>query len=354
MATRGCSPWITSEFDESTPWCSPRNTSTGPDAIVRTEQLKFLLLRQIAQMDGPESSVRHVGPDRHRVFSVAVPWLEVRAGRIGGAATWQRRFDHLAGRRDDRDVQPCHLDLVAWLGDAVLAFRVELRIDLLQKIVGGGRRLHIRSVVDERADWHACRELRHAAVVITMPMGRDERVDSGEPGRFRCSDDPFSIAHRTRSRVSGIDQQRLARPATRRALNCRLRRRSRICRAFWRNRSVRTGDAAVSATAMRATSHRRIAHAPSRLFGAVCLSHLAFFLLALTRMGNSHGPSQSWLRTVAVRGVARDSAVRASLRRGSGRFVDQSGQRHHRQRVAAEDRGLRRVRRWRRDARSNR
>src|SRR4029079_6574057 len=42
----------------------------------------------------------------------------------------------------------------------------------------------------------------------------------------------------------------------------------------------------------------RIGHAPC----GACLSHLAFFLLALRRMGATWSLSQSWLRTLAIAG----------------------------------------------------
>ena len=73
-------------------------------------------------------------------------------------------------------------DLVAGLDDRVLGVGVELRIDLREEFIGGGRRLQVRPVVDEMPDRDALGELGQAAEMIAVPMRDDQMVDLGEAG----------------------------------------------------------------------------------------------------------------------------------------------------------------------------
>ena len=97
------------------------------------------------------------------------------------------------------------------LATVCLRLGVELRIDLGQEIVGGGRRLHVGAMIDEMPDRDALGELGHAAEMIAVPMGDDQMVDLGEAGVLGGRHDAPGIADRRLGRdIAGVDEQRFA------------------------------------------------------------------------------------------------------------------------------------------------
>src|SRR5205814_4198327 len=70
----------------------------------------------------------------------------------------------------------------------VFALGEKLRIDLCQEFLGGGLRLHGRTVVDEMLNRDALGQFRHAAEVIAVPMRGDQVIDLGERSEEHTSE----------------------------------------------------------------------------------------------------------------------------------------------------------------------
>ena len=93
--------------------------------------------------------------------------------------------------------------------------------------------LAIRAVIDERTNRNSRRELRHSAGMIHVIVREQNEIDFRDPG-FRCRcNNAIRVASR-KSRPSGIDQQRVLPPASRKAWPARLRRRqNKLPAACW-------------------------------------------------------------------------------------------------------------------------
>jgi len=92
------------------------------------------------------------------------------------------------------------------------ALGVQLGVGLQQKRIGGGIGLDVGTMVDEVADREPARHLRHRAEMVTVIVRRDQVIDAGHAGVARRRNDPFGIARGAWPAVSGVDEQRLARP----------------------------------------------------------------------------------------------------------------------------------------------
>src|SRR5690242_2469503 len=92
----------------------------------------------------------------------------------------------------------------------MLSLRIELRIDLLQKLIGSLSRLSIRTVIDELPDRHLRRELGQSTKVIAVPMRCNEVIDLLKPGILHCIDDTSRVAGCRSASVARIDEQRFA------------------------------------------------------------------------------------------------------------------------------------------------
>ena len=135
MATRGCSACTsTGELELACPWCRPRRTSIGAEAVVRAHQLELLVLGDVAQVSGAEFAEGDVDADRLRVLGIVVSRLEIGAVGIGLAGAGQRGLDHLAGGGDHEHIDAGQANFVAGLGDGVLGVGVgdDLRIGFLR------------------------------------------------------------------------------------------------------------------------------------------------------------------------------------------------------------------------------
>ena len=91
-----------------------------------------------------------------------------------------------------------------------LALADELRIGLLQKVVGGLAGLDVGAMVDEFADGDLRGELGQAAEVIAVPVRDDQMIDLGEAGVMDGIHDAAGIANGAGRDVARIHEQRLA------------------------------------------------------------------------------------------------------------------------------------------------
>jgi hypothetical protein len=180
------------------------------DAVIRTHQLEFFVLRQVTQMDRAELSERHIHADRHRVLCIVLSGTEARTIWIRPAGSGQCRSDRLTSGSHNEDIQAGDGNLHAGSCYGVRCFAVELWIDLLQKFIGSGTGLNVRAMVDEIADLDTRGELRHAAKVIAVPMSRDQVVDLGEPCVLDGGHDALRIPDGGCTGISRIDEHGLA------------------------------------------------------------------------------------------------------------------------------------------------
>ena len=88
---------------------------------------------------------------------------------------------------------------------------------LVQCAIGGaeefsysGIRLDARPVVNEVPDRDLPSQLLHRAVMVSMPVGRDQVVDLSDTGVAHCAYDSTGISGRPLSAISRVDQKRLA------------------------------------------------------------------------------------------------------------------------------------------------
>src|SRR5262245_58182288 len=88
---------------------------------------------------------------------------------------------------------------------------VDARIGLLKKRVDRLRRLHVRAVIVEVPNRNMPGELGHPAVMIAMPMRRDQVVDLCESGVLDGIHDPSRVPRRSRTTVTSVDQDGFAR-----------------------------------------------------------------------------------------------------------------------------------------------
>src|SRR5258705_3773982 len=98
------------------------------DAVIRTHQLEFLVLRQIPQMNRAKLSECDIGPDRHRVLCIVLSRLEARTVWIRPASSRESRLGRLARGRHHEYVQASNRNLHAGSGYCVLRLGVELWI----------------------------------------------------------------------------------------------------------------------------------------------------------------------------------------------------------------------------------
>ena len=100
------------------------------------------------------------------------------------------------------------MNFVARLGDRVLGVGDELRIGLLQKIIGGLPGLDVRPMVDEFLDRDLRSELCQAAEVVAVPVRDDQMIDLLKPGVLGRGHDAAGIAHGARGDIACIHEQR--------------------------------------------------------------------------------------------------------------------------------------------------
>jgi hypothetical protein len=109
-------------------------------------------------------------------------------------------------RCHDAPVEPANLEPIPGFGDGVFRFRVQRRIDVLQKLCGCRLRLNRRPVVDEMPNRNPAGELRHRAEVVTVPMRRDQVIDARHSRVVDRRHDPISIARGCGAAIARINQ----------------------------------------------------------------------------------------------------------------------------------------------------
>ena len=162
-------------------------------------------------MKRAEAAERDVAAHRLRVLRGigVLRRVDCAHSGFGCAGVGHGRLDDLAGRRHDPYVDVVRWERVAGFDHRVRGFRVKRRIGLLEERPGRAR-LHGGSVVDEVPDRNAVGERRHGAVVVAVPVRRDEMVDLRDARVPQRVDDPARVALGRRAAVPGVDEQGLA------------------------------------------------------------------------------------------------------------------------------------------------
>jgi hypothetical protein len=182
----------------------------GADAVIRTHQLEFLVLRQVPQMNGAKLSEPYISADRHRVLCIVLSSLEARTELIRPAGAGQCRLDRLTSGSYDEYIQAGDGNFHARFCYCVIRLGVELWIRLLQEFICCGGGLNVRAMVDERPDPHTRGELRHAAKMIAVPVSRNQVVDLGESCVLDGGHDALRIPDSGCTGISGIDEHGFA------------------------------------------------------------------------------------------------------------------------------------------------
>ena len=126
----------------------------GAKAIIWTHQIELSVQCQIAQVDGPKLSEGNETAERLVIFSEvdAGLWREGATIWIRCSLALQRCLDHLRGGRHHPPIHAGNRNLIARFGDSMFRFAVKLAICTLQKSIGVGIRLGVRTVVDQLFD----------------------------------------------------------------------------------------------------------------------------------------------------------------------------------------------------------
>ena len=153
------------------------------DRVCRTHQRELFVDRQVAQMQPAKLAEDEMDADRLRVFATVLGLrFERRAVRVRPTATRQRCLDHLPTSSHDCDLHAGKRHGVAGLRHRVAGRAVQLAVGPVEERVGPLVVLDTRTVIDEVPDRDPRGQLAHAAVVVTVVVGRDQMVDLGQSG----------------------------------------------------------------------------------------------------------------------------------------------------------------------------
>jgi len=152
--------------------------------------------------------------DSDRLSVLAVVFLlsrEVDAVRVNHTSTPKRLVDDLLRCCDYPNVYSPEGNPISGRHNGVLAIPVQCAIRGAEKLSYSGIRLDAWPVVNEVPDRDLPSKLLHRAVMVSMPVGRDQMIDLSDTGVTHRAYDSTGIPGRSLAAVSSVDQKRLAR-----------------------------------------------------------------------------------------------------------------------------------------------
>ena len=177
------------------------------EPVIRAHQLELLVLGQITQVRSAKFAVGNENAHRLWVLGIVFSWLEIGAVGIRPACAGHR-LDQLPRGSHHGHINATHANLVARFRHRVLGVGDELRIHLLQEIIGGLAGLDVWAMVDEFADGDLRSELRQPSEVVAVPVCNDQMIDLFKPSIFDRRHDAAGITNGARRDIARIHEQR--------------------------------------------------------------------------------------------------------------------------------------------------
>ena len=162
-------------------------------------------------MENSKRSELYDDSDGLGILTVVLPLpREVDTVRVNCASTSKRPFNDLLRSCDYPDIYSTERDPISGRHNGVLSILVQCAIGGAEEFSYSGIRFYAWPVVNEVLDRDLSSQLLHRAVMVSMPVCRDQVIDLVDTSVAHCAYDSTSIPSRPLSTVSGVDQKCLA------------------------------------------------------------------------------------------------------------------------------------------------